>query len=166
LRARQATGEAILRVTQETVELRDDVEVDFKRVEALARSVVQGGAVLEAGDDVQERWWALCLELLNDRDDAHVLEARDHWDRLRMLALEELARGYLRVEATAAAIELATAATKVDELSEPPHRIVAEAYLLRRDFALARRTYAHYAKKLRTELGAGPSLDFEQLVAG
>ncbi|QXJ21780.1 hypothetical protein AGRA3207_002668 [Actinomadura graeca] len=158
-RIRRETGDRLLEVTPDLVALRGEVTVDLRRGERLARRVIKG--------DVPAGWSGtgmLGRQMLPGWQEEEVCAARDRWDRLRLLALEGLAEHTLASGDVPAAIELAEAATRVDELSEAPHRLAAAAHLTRGDHVSAWRVFLRYRRLLAEAIGLEPSSGFRDLV--
>ncbi|TDD85631.1 AfsR/SARP family transcriptional regulator [Actinomadura rubrisoli] len=158
-RVRRETGDRVLDVTPAQVALAGGVDVDLREAERVARAVVKGEAraVAPAGTAL------LARELLPGWTDEGVRAARDRWDRLRLHALERLAEHALASGDAPGAIELAEAATRVDELGETPHRLTAAAHLARGDHVSAWRVFLRYRRLLIEEIGLEPSSLFRNL---
>jgi len=157
-RIRSLTDGRLLRVTTETISLM--ARVDLPELEFFAKGIAgEGHRTLPA------EWWLLTEELLPGWDDEVAIRAQDRWNQLRLLALQDLAGELLRAGDIMGAIEAATQATRVDELSESSHRTLVGAHLARADMARAQLTYRHYSRMLHRELGVRPSSEFTRLLA-
>lgn len=157
-RIRTLTEGRLLRVTAETITL--VARVDLPELESFAKGIAGAGhRKLPPG------WRLLAEELLPGWDDEVVIRAQDRWNQLRLLALQDLAGELLRAGDVMGAIEAATQATRVDELSEGSHRTLVGAHLARADMARAQLTYRHYSRMLHRELGVRPSAEFTRLLA-
>ncbi|WP_344836057.1 bacterial transcriptional activator domain-containing protein [Actinocorallia longicatena] len=154
-----ATGGRLLEAGAMTVTLAEGVTVDVGEAEALARSLSR---ISPAG--LPDGWEVLSRPLLPGWDSDEVTGARERWDQLRLLALQDLAAGLLRAGDVAAAIEIASRAQAIDALSEGSHRVLAAAHLARADRPRAERAYRAYARLLHTELGVPPSQEFQRLL--
>ncbi|WP_141581719.1 BTAD domain-containing putative transcriptional regulator [Actinomadura sp. WMMA1423] len=159
-RVRRDTGERLLAVTPSHVALAEDVDVDLRRGERLAR-LVAGGTVAAAQPDEVE---LLGGELLPCWPDEDVWGVRDRWNLLRLLALERLAGHALAAGDVTGAIDLAEAAARVDALSEASHRIMAAVHLARGDQVSAWRVFTRYRRLLDEEMGLEPSAEFRGLL--
>lgn len=159
-RIRRETGGRILDVSPTHLRLASEIETDLRRGERLARRLSRGEAEPEARADTA----LLGRELLTGWTDDAVRPARDRWDRLRLLALERLAEQALTSGDVPGAMDLAESASRVDEIGEAPHRILAAAHLARGDNASAWRVYARYRDLLVVEMGLEPSRGFLDLV--
>ncbi|MFG2002069.1 BTAD domain-containing putative transcriptional regulator [Spirillospora sp. NPDC048911] len=159
-RVKRETGDRLLIATSDCVRLAENVSVDLHAAERRAREVVNGTPT--ATDPAE--WFFLGEELLSGWPDESVWEARDRWNRLRLLALERLAEQALKAGDCPTAIELASLAVSVDEFNEVPHRVMAAAYLARGDLAGAWRVFTRFQQLLRREMGLEPSAAFRALI--
>jgi DNA-binding SARP family transcriptional activator len=163
-RLRTRTKNTIVRADLNVVTLNEDACIDFTTARQMARWILAPRARAEnLMEHSLERWHPLTLPLLPGAFDDETYQAQCQWDRLRLLALEKLAGIMLSQGETPAAMELASWAIGVDELSERPHRILAEAHLSHDDLAAARRVYGEYARSLGENMNAAPSPAFHQI---
>jgi DNA-binding SARP family transcriptional activator len=164
-RIRRLTQGRIISADHEVVELAEGVCVDFTAALRLARFAVSATATLaELATRPLDQWRPFALPLLPGSTSDEVHMAQQRWDRLRLLALEKIADAMLLRGDIPAAIELASQAVEVDDLSEGPYRVLAQAHLARNDFGMAQRVYGSYAALLRENLGVGPSAEFGDLL--
>ncbi|WP_165495221.1 AfsR/SARP family transcriptional regulator [Actinomadura roseirufa] len=162
-RIRSATEDALVRVDGDRVGLAGDVAVDYWAAKTLARNVLKSDErFLHDVDPVILK--LLSTELLRDVLDEQVLRERDHWDRLRLLALERVAAACLEAGDPLAALETGLLATGVDDLAERASRIVFSAYVAVGDTVAARRVYLGYEDRVRRSLGVDASPAFHDLV--
>jgi DNA-binding SARP family transcriptional activator len=104
-------------------------------------------------------------ELLPGWSDAWVVVERE---RLRMMCLEALEFGamtYSRLDQAREALELAAAVIRTEPLRETAWRLVIETHRQQGNLAAAAAAYSEYRELLRRELGIGPSVLMEKLVA-
>ncbi|MEU5878932.1 bacterial transcriptional activator domain-containing protein [Spirillospora sp. NPDC047279] len=162
-RIRVKTGTAVLRVDGGQLCLADDVSVDYWAARSLAHNIMNGVSPATDTDPLVVK--LLGTELLRGSHDDEAVRERERWDRLRGLALEKMAIALLETGQAAGAAEVASVATRIDQLAERPHRILATAHLEQGDTVSARRVYVRYAGLLRRELQAEPSAAFRTLVS-
>lgn len=154
---------SMITVSTDSLRLTEDAIVDYRAAKTLAQDVLRTDPLdLREVDPLIVR--LLSTELLREVYDEEVLGERDRWDRLRLLALERLAKASLDFGDATSAIVLATLAAQVDELAEDPQRLLTEAHLRRGDTVSAYRSYLDYAKVLRRELGVEPGPSLQELV--
>jgi DNA-binding SARP family transcriptional activator len=165
-RIRRLTQGRIVSANQEVVGLVEGACVDFTAALGLARSVVSPAATLATlATYPLDQWRPLALPLLPGSTSDEVHMAQQRWDRLRLLALEKIADAMLLHGDIPAAIELASHAMEVDDLSEGPYRVLAQAHLARHDIAMAQRVYGAYSALLRENLGVHPSAEFGNILS-
>ncbi|GAA2092673.1 AfsR/SARP family transcriptional regulator [Actinomadura alba] len=164
-RIRRLTQGRIVSADHEVIGLAEDTCVDFTAALDLARFAVSATATLpELAIRSLDHWRPLAQPLLPGSTSDEVHMARQRWDRLRLLALEKIADAMLLSGDIPAAIELASYAVEVDDLSEGPYRVLAQAHLARNDIGMAQRVYGAYAALLRESLGVGPSAEFGDIL--
>jgi DNA-binding SARP family transcriptional activator len=164
-RIRRLTRGRIVTADHEVVGLAEDACVDFTAALGLARFAVSATAELpELAARPLDHWRSLGRPLLAGATSGEVHTAQQRWDRLRLLALERVAEAMLFRGDIPAAIELASYAVEVDDLSEGPYRVLALAHLARNDIGMAQRVYGAYAALLRENLGIGPSAEFGDIL--
>lgn len=103
-------------------------------------------------------------DLLPGWEDAWLVVERERLRLLCLNALESAASASARAGRPATALELATAALRVEPLRETAWRIVVAAHQEQGNLAAAATAYRDYVRLLREELGIGPSELMEQLV--
>jgi DNA-binding SARP family transcriptional activator len=164
-RIRRVTQDHIVTTDPDAIGLADGVRVDLIEAEGLARLALASdvtGEELAAGSVA--RWRSLSEPLFSDDSAGDELwEARQSWDRLRLLALEKITEARLAQGKIVDAIELACMAMTIDGLREGPHRLLAQAHLAHSEVAAAQRVYAGYSLLLRDSLGIDPSPEFERV---
>ncbi|MFF4010653.1 BTAD domain-containing putative transcriptional regulator [Streptomyces sp. NPDC001717] len=155
-------AQKLLRCTQESLALVDDVVVDARILARTSLDVVRGCgpphvdpvlmSLLGKGD------------LLPDWDEDWVLLEREWLRRLRLHALDTLSDRLTRQCLPALALEAALASIRIDPLRERPHRSVVATHLAEGNLVEALRHYEAFRHLLRTELGAEPSAQFRQMI--
>lgn len=155
-------AQELLRCTQETLALADDVGVDARTLARTSLDVVRGCGpprvepalmgLLEQGD------------LLPDWDDDWVVLEREWLRHLRLHALDTLSHSLARQGLPALALEAALASIRIDPLREDPHRAVVSTHLAEGNLVEALRHYEAFRRLLRTELDAEPSVQFRRMI--
>lgn len=155
-------AQELLRCTQESLSLADDVGVDARTLALTSLDVVRGCGpprvdsmlmgLLEQGD------------LLPDWDDHWVVLEREWLRRLRLHALDTLSDRLARQGLPALALEAALASIRIDPLREDPHRSVVSTHLAEGNLVEALRHYEAFCRLLRAELGAEPSVQFRRML--
>ncbi|MET9375538.1 BTAD domain-containing putative transcriptional regulator [Streptomyces sp. NPDC002992] len=155
-------GHELLRCTQESLALVDDVAVDARTLARTALDIVRGRGPLRADPVLMgllERG-----DLLPDWDDEWVVLEREWLRRLRLHALDTLSERFARQGLPALALEAALASIRIEPLREDPHRAVVSAHLAEGNLIEALRHYEAFRHLLRAELGAEPSLRLAQMI--
>jgi DNA-binding SARP family transcriptional activator len=141
-------------VTEDTLVLDADVEVDFRRACAFAAAP---GASPEAVGmlkaDLLPGWWQPWVQA-----------ERDWWRQARLRALEILSDRFRSCGDHHHAHQAALAAVQTDPLRESAHRTLVELHLADGNPAQAVRQYQSYRTRLRAELGMEPSSHIHELV--
>ncbi|MFD9161905.1 BTAD domain-containing putative transcriptional regulator [Streptomyces sp. NPDC059558] len=155
-------AQELLRCTQESLALADDVVVDARILARTSIDVVRGCepphvdpllmGLLEKGD------------LLPDWDEDWVVLEREWLRRLRLHALDTLSDRLARQGLPALALEAALASIRIDPLREDPHRSVVSTHLAEGNLVEALRHYEAFRHLLRAELGAEPSAQFRRMI--
>lgn len=163
-RLNQATAGAVLRASNTTITLADDVEVDYGTASALISAVSRAGGAAMGGDGPPHAWSLLRHPLLYSWDDDWLVPFQEKWKWQRVQTLEQLAETFLRLRQHSAALELADAAAQADPLRESPRRIAVQSCLSVGEVADAHRRYRLYRELLVSELGVAPSGAIPQLL--
>ncbi|TDB90343.1 hypothetical protein E1264_05535 [Actinomadura sp. KC216] len=144
-RLRSATEVPLLEVNDLTISLLPNVRVDWETAEAEARAVVSSGAI-RADSPGAPVWRLFALPLMSDHDCdcATGRAAQLQWDHLRFTALQIVAEEMMAAGEAMPAVEHATAGIRVDEFSEWPYRIIAQAHQERGDLGLAAKVMERY----------------------
>ncbi|MEU0883766.1 bacterial transcriptional activator domain-containing protein [Lentzea sp. NPDC005914] len=141
-------------VTEDTLTLGAEVEVDFRHACAFAAAP---GASPEAVGmlkaDLLPGWWQPWVQA-----------ERDWWRQARLRALEALSDKFRSCGDHHHAHQAALAAVQTDPLRESAHRTLVELHLADGNPAQAVRQYQSYRAHLRAELGLEPSSHIHALV--
>jgi DNA-binding SARP family transcriptional activator len=114
------------------------------------------------------------LALLEDMQDADLLPGwyenwvvaeQERWLRLRLSALERLARLLLAGGSIGAAMEASCAAVAIEPLRESAQRLRIQCYLAEGNNAAALSAYVSFSRRLRQEFGVPPSPLLGDLIA-
>jgi DNA-binding SARP family transcriptional activator len=160
-RVRDATRDLIVETTDSEISLRPDVIVDWEHAEALARKIaVSGVGEREMAAD-PARWSPLKSLLLPDHTCSAARAAQLSWNHLRLLALNRLAEAILSAGDSVTAVDFAASAIQVDELTEWPYLIIANAHLDRGNVGMARRVVNDYAELLKKRCDLPPSVKLQ-----
>lgn len=157
----KATGGAVLETESEFLRVRSGVRVDLFDARRRIKGLLQGTG---SGRPRTNEWDFLRLPLLSGWTSEEALSAQREWDRMRLLALEQLAEECLGAGDAFACMEFAETALNLDELCERPHRQLASAHLARGDRVAVHRAYRRYRALLWAELGVEPSREFQDLM--
>lgn len=141
-------------VTEDTLTLGREVQVDFRRACAFAAAPgasPEAVAMLKA--DLLPGWWQPWVQA-----------ERDWWRQARLRALEVLSDRFRSCGDHHHAHQAALAAVQTDPLRESAHRTLVELHLADGNPAQAVRQYQSYRTRLRAELGLEPSSHIHELV--
>lgn len=158
-------AQSLLRCTQESLALADDVGVDARTLARASLDVVRGCGPPRV-DPVHPVLMGLLEQgdLLPDWDDDWVVLEREWLRRLRLHALDTLADSLARQGLPALALDAAMASIRIDPLREDPHRSVVSTHLAEGNLVEALRHYEAFRRLLRAELGAEPSVQFRGMI--
>jgi DNA-binding SARP family transcriptional activator len=139
------------------------LQVDYREIVAWAMGFGSGQAHHEVGS------WSLLAsasrDLLPDWYDEWVLVERERFRQLRLHALETAGELLVEEGNYAQALMAGLAAVEAEPLRESTHRLVIRAHIGEGNLYEAYRQYRACAAVLKSELGIGPSLATESLVA-
>jgi DNA-binding SARP family transcriptional activator len=152
----------LIQATGSTLALAGDVDVDLRRANARARTLIERPEDY-CDDDVD--LLGARGELLPDWYDDWVLLERERFRELRLRALESLARALTAVGAYGEAVRAGLAAVSTDPLRESAQRAVVRTYLAEGNAAEALRRYEAYRRRLHETVGLEPSARMEMLIA-
>lgn len=144
----------IVTSTTTTIGLSTDVAVDYPRVCALGRRLVEQGVSAEP-DDVDLH--SFDCDLLPDWYDDWLVAEREAFRQLRFAALEVIASTALRSGQPARATQACLAVIRAEPLRESAYRLLARAHAAEGNVGEALRQMDSYANLLKGELGVCPS---------
>jgi DNA-binding SARP family transcriptional activator len=151
-------------VAADRLALATDVAVDVAVLLDQARAATAPDTGPHGEADPADGLLVSGAELLPDWYEDWVLAERDRVARMRVGALEALARRHLATGSPARALRAAVAATLLDPLSEVPHRLAVEAHLAEGNAAAAVHLFTTFRDTLDRELDVDPSATFQNLV--
>jgi DNA-binding SARP family transcriptional activator len=160
-RVRDATGDRIVEATDTEISLRPDVFVDWDHAEAMARKIAIFGVDEREAVADPERWAPFKSLLLPDHTCAAARAAQLSWNHVRLLALNRLAEAILSAGDSVTAVDFAASAIQVDELTEWPYLVIANAHLDRGNVGLARKVVNDYAELLKKRCDVPPSVKLQ-----
>lgn len=160
----QRSCPGVVRMDSDRLDLCESVDVDARSFVRTARRVVEQAPATD--DDLRSMIDVGCDELLPDWYDDWVVIERERVRQLRLHALERAALALGRRGRSAAAVELAINAIRLDPLRESAHRTLIVLHLAENNAAEAVLQLGRCRALLRAELGIDPSPDLQQLVAG
>jgi DNA-binding SARP family transcriptional activator len=151
-------------VTDVDISLADDVVVDIRSSQGLARSLLEpeiAPAVSQLGGAAIS---VLSRELLPDWYDDWVVPEAEEWRQLRLHALESLSALLTIEDRHAHAMGAALAALRADPLRESANAAVIRVHLAEGNQADAVREFRRYRALLQRELGVEPTDALFELV--
>jgi SARP family transcriptional regulator, regulator of embCAB operon len=162
----KGTGRTALRASKLELGLTEDVTVDLRHAQALARRLLDPTARPGQSDLGAAAVMALSADLLPGwYDDWVVIEAED-WRQLRLHALEALARRLTAAGRWGEAADAASAAVRAEPLRESARVALIEVHLTEGNQSEALREFARYRTLLHAELGLEPTPRLRRLVQG
>jgi DNA-binding SARP family transcriptional activator len=144
--------------------LNPDVDVDLRRVVALAHAVLKHDSAGETVLDVTQELCMFADDLLVGWCDDWVILERERLRQLRLHALDLLGEQLLSAGRYSDALEVGFAAVAAEPLRESAHRLLVRTHLRESNCAEALRQYRSYASMLRDELAISPSETMVALV--
>jgi SARP family transcriptional regulator, regulator of embCAB operon len=158
------TAHEALTASRLEVGLAEQVAVDIRHAQALARRLLDPVSTSDQSDLGTAAIAALSADLLPDwYDDWVVIEAED-WRQLRVHALEALA-GKLTIRGRwGEAAGAAGAAVRAEPLRESAHAALIQVHLAEGNQSQALRQFARYRSSLHAELGLEPTPRLRQLI--
>jgi DNA-binding SARP family transcriptional activator len=151
----------VVEATSSHVGLGREVVVDVREMIGLARGLLEQPEDLDEADIESSK---LAGDLLPDWYDDWVLIERERLRQLRVHALETLAERLTRQGQFGRAIDTALTAIAADPLRESAHRVLIKAYVAEGNGGAGIRHYQEYCRRLREELGLGPSPQLQAIV--
>jgi DNA-binding SARP family transcriptional activator len=144
--------------------LAEQVAVDLRHAQALARRLLDPAATSDQSDLGISAIAALSADLLPDwYDDWVVIEAED-WRQLRVHALEALAGRLTIARRLGEAAGAAGAAVRAEPLRESAQAALIQVHLAEGNQSEAVRQFARYRSYLHAELGLEPTPRLRQLI--
>jgi DNA-binding SARP family transcriptional activator len=153
----QQVGCPLVEAELSVLRLREDVEVDLRRLEAWAARVLAGTP--EPEDLAVDPGPIAELELLPGWYDDWLLAVRERLQLRLLHALEALSRLLREAGRPAAAVEAVHVAVLAEPLWESGQRALIEAHQAAGDWVAARRQYDAFRSILRREIGVEPSAE-------
>lgn len=154
------TSHALVEGSPGSVRLGDDVAVDLRETEALARSALEGAT----DDAVVVARLARAGDLLPDWYEEWVTLERERHRQLRLRALDALCERLVTAGRFTEAFDAGLASVRGDPLRESAHRALVRMHLAEGNAAEAVRQYELCRRLLREQLGLEPSRLMQELV--
>ncbi len=152
----------LIRTTNGTLALEDDVSVDVGAVRRLIHEIHTSGAVADPLDAVD---LLAVADLLPGWYEDWIVFAQERLTQERLAALEHLATVSLERDDPALAIRAANAAVAIEPLRESAHLLLVRAHLHAGNYASAHQAHLRVQDMLERELGVGVSPRFRELLA-
>ncbi|MGZ4334863.1 MAG: AfsR/SARP family transcriptional regulator [Gaiellaceae bacterium] len=151
----------LIAASDRQLRLDDDVVVDLRETEILARAVLRGEAPAdESGDDLSR----LAADLLPDWYDDWAFFERERFRQLRLRALEALCDQLARAGRVAEALEAGLLSVAGEPLRESAHRALMRVHLADGNPGEAIRQYRLCERLLRDQLGIEPSARMQEVL--
>lgn len=152
-------GQLVVTVGQQLA-LGEDVEVDLRESEALARRALDRSDPGAVGVDAS----ALGSDLLPDWYEDWVLIERERYRQVRLRALDALSERLLQANRLGEALDAGLAAVAGEPLRESAHRAVVRVHAAEGNVGEAIRQYRLCRRLLNEQLGIEPSERMRELV--
>jgi DNA-binding SARP family transcriptional activator len=157
----------VLRLTDGTIALADDVPVDLHESIQAAEWLVDSSLRLDAEQLHGMPLDGLTQDLLPHLcDEQWLMTDQERFRQLRLHALEALCYRLAEIRAYSAALNAGLEAVCADPLRESARRAVIQVFLLEGNRSDAVRQLESYRKVLRKELGIAPSPELTRLLGG
>ncbi|MGZ4315805.1 MAG: AfsR/SARP family transcriptional regulator [Gaiellaceae bacterium] len=151
----------LIAASDRQLRLDDEVVVDLRETEILARAVLRGEAPAdESGDDLSR----LAADLLPDWYDDWAFFERERFRQLRLRALEALCDQLARAGRVAEALEAGLLSVAGEPLRESAHRALMRVHLADGNPGEAIRQYRLCERLLRDQLGIEPSARMQEVL--
>jgi DNA-binding SARP family transcriptional activator len=157
-------GEQVIAASPSVLGLNDGIDIDVRKLTALARGLNQAGTASETVDLDSVDVGDLVGDLLPDWYDDWLQDEREGLRQIRLHALESLARRLSASGRHAHAIQAALAAIRLEPLRETAHHTLIEAHLAEGNWSEASRQFQRCRRLLRKELGIEPSDSMRMLL--
>jgi DNA-binding SARP family transcriptional activator len=151
-------------VTDIDLRLADDVNVDIRDSQGLARRLLEPEVAPTGNELGAPAISALSRDLLPDWYDDWVVPEAEEWRQLRLHALEALSQRLTTAGRFAQAMGAALAAVRVEPLRESATAAVIRVHLLEGNQADAMREFRRYRALLQRELRVEPTTSLFELV--
>ena len=153
-------GHPLIDATSTHLRLRDCVGVDFHAAVREATALLQ-----PSGDEATSTTLEMLgCDLLPDWYEEWVVLDRERYRQLRLHALDRACSDLIDRQRYGEALLLALGAIAADPVRESGFRLVIQIHLAEGNLVEAHHQYRTYADRLRTELGAEPSLQLRRLL--
>ena len=159
-----STTKDAIAVTDGDLKLADDVQVDIRASQGVARSLLDPDVAPTVSKLGATAITVLSRDLLPDWYDDWVVPEAEEWRQLRLHALESLSDLLTIEERYAHAMGAALAALRVEPLRESANAAVIRVHLAEGNQADALRDFRRYRALLQRELGVEPTPDLFELV--
>jgi len=151
----------LIEVSDRQLQLSDEVQVDLREAEAVARRELHADVGDGAGIEIS----ALTGDLLPDWYEDWVLFERERFRQMRLRALDALCERLTRAGRLNEAMEAALLSVAGDPLRESAQRALVQVHLCEGNAGEAVRAYRLYQRLLQEQLGIQPSERMQELVA-
>jgi SARP family transcriptional regulator, regulator of embCAB operon len=158
------TARKALTANRLEVGLAENVAVDVRHAQALARRLLDRAATPDQSDLGMAAVAALSVDLLPDWYDDWVLMEAEDWRQLRVHALEALAGRLIACGRWGEAASAAGAAVRAEPLRESARAALIQVHLSEGNQSEAVRQFARYRALLHAELGLEPTPRLHHLV--
>jgi SARP family transcriptional regulator, regulator of embCAB operon len=162
----ERTARKALTANRLEVGLAENVAVDVRHAQALARRLLDPAATPNPSDLGMAAVAALSDDLLPDWYDDWVLTEAEAWRQLRVHALEALAGRLTACGRWGEAASAAGAAVRAEPLRESARAALIQVHLSEGNQSEALRQFARYRALLHAELGLEPTPRLHHLIQG
>jgi DNA-binding SARP family transcriptional activator len=162
----ERTSRKVLHASKLELGLVEDVTVDIRHAQALARRLLDQAVTPRQSDLGAAAIVALSGDLLPGWYDDWVLIEAEDWRQLRLHALEALAGRLAASGRWGEAADAAAAAVRAEPLRESAHAALIQVHLAEGNQSEAMREFTRYRALLHAELGLEPTLRLRRLVQG
>jgi DNA-binding SARP family transcriptional activator len=156
----------MLQVSKLELGLAEDVAVDIRHAQRLARRLLDPAVTPEQSDLSPAAIVILSSDLLPGWYDDWVLVEAEDWQQLRLHALETLTGRFTAVGRWGQAADAARAAVRAEPLRESAHAALIQVHLAEGNQSEAVRQFTRYRALLHAELGLEPTLRLRRLIQG
>jgi DNA-binding SARP family transcriptional activator len=153
-------GAPVVASTNDLLQIRPDVRVDFRDAVGLARTLITSTMLPTRAETVLD---TLGRELLPNGDGIWLEPERERYRHLRLRALDALASRLTDTGRHAEAVEVAQGAIAIEPMSETAEAALVRALVAEGNEALAVRQYKVFKRRLWAELHVHPARSFAEL---